>query len=100
MVRDKLKTLCGLKSQALKMICSLPGLCQTGRKQVLSKRKGMIILLLFVAYKKQYPNGYSIHTVIQVRYQCPLRVQPVMHLEHKAGDKRCIDFAGENLSLF
>lgn len=63
------------------------------------KRKGMTILLLFEAYKQQYPSGYGITQFYKYfRYHLK-RVQPVMHLEHKAGDKLYIDFAGDKLSL-
>ena len=63
------------------------------------KRKGMTILLLFDAYKKQCPNGYGITQFYKYfRYHLK-RVQPSMHLEHKAGDKLYIDFAGEKLSI-
>ncbi|RYY43596.1 MAG: transposase [Chitinophagaceae bacterium] len=63
------------------------------------KRKGMTILLLFEVYKKQYPNGYGITQFYKYFRYYLKRVQPVMHLEHKAGDKLYIDFAGEKLSI-
>ena len=63
------------------------------------KRKGMTILLLFDGYKKQYPNGYGITQFYKYFRYYLKRVQPVMHLEHKAGDKLYIDFAGEKLSI-
>jgi transposase len=63
------------------------------------KRKGMTILLLFEQYKKEYPHGYGITQFYKYfRYHLK-RVQPSMHLEHKAGDKLYIDFAGEKLSI-
>ena len=63
------------------------------------KRKGMTILLLFEQYKQQYPNGYGITQFYKYFRYFLKRVQPVMHLEHKAGDKLYIDFTGEKLSI-
>ena len=59
----------------------------------------MPILLVFEAYRKQYLNGSGITQFYKYfRYFFKL-VQPVMHLEHKAGDKLYIDFGGDKLSI-
>lgn len=71
----------------------LPGM----EKQL--KRKGMTILLLFEQYKKEHPQGYGITQFYKYFRYFLKRVQPVMHLEHKAGDKLYIDFAGDKLSI-
>jgi hypothetical protein len=63
------------------------------------KRKGMTILLLFEQYKKDYPGGYAITQFYKYFRYYVKRAQPVMHLEHKAGDKLYIDFAGDKLSI-
>jgi transposase len=63
------------------------------------KRKGVTILLLFEEYKKQHPNGYGITQFYKYFRYYLKRVQPVMHLEHKAGDKLYIDFTGDKLSI-
>lgn len=63
------------------------------------KRKGMTILLLFEQYKKDYPLGYGITQFYKYFRYFIRRGQPVMHLEHKAGDKLYIDFAGTKLSI-
>ena len=63
------------------------------------KRKGVTILLLFEQYKKEYPGGYGITQFYKYFRYFLKRVQPVMHLEHKAGDKMYIDFTGTKLSL-
>lgn len=63
------------------------------------KRKGVTILLLFEQYKKEYPDGYGITQFYKYFRYFLKRVQPVMHLEHKAGDKMYIDFTGTKLSL-
>ena len=63
------------------------------------KRKGVTILLLFEQYKKEYPDGYGITQFYKYFRYFLKRVQPVMHLEHKAGDKMYIDFTGTKLPL-
>ncbi len=63
------------------------------------KRKGMTITLLWEQYKALYPNGYAITQFYKYYRNFAHRAQPVMHLEHKAGDKVYIDFAGEKLSI-
>lgn len=63
------------------------------------KRKGITRLLLWEQYRQQYPNGYS-RSHFNQRLQDYLgRSQPIMHLEHKAGDKLFIDFAGDKLQI-
>jgi transposase len=63
------------------------------------KRKGMTILLPFEQYKKNYPRGYGITQFYKYFRYFIRRGQPVMHLEHKAGDKLYIDFAGTKLPI-
>ena len=63
------------------------------------KRKGITRLILWEQYRKRYPDGYS-RSHFNQRLQDYLgRSQPVMHIEHKAGDKLFIDFAGDKLQL-
>lgn len=51
------------------------------------KRKGMTINLLWQQYRTIYPHGYAITQFYKYYRHYAKRVQPVMHLEHKAGDK-------------
>lgn len=63
------------------------------------KRKGITRLMIWEQYRQNYPDGYS-RSHFNTRLQAYLgRSQPVMHMEHKAGDKLFIDFAGEKLHL-
>lgn len=71
----------------------LPELCKR------LKKKGMTREILHKEYLEKHPNGYSrssfnnaIHTYLQLS-------KPVMHIEHKAGDKMYIDFAGSKLRV-
>lgn len=63
------------------------------------KRKGMSIGLLWQQYKEQCPDGYAITQFYKHYRHFIKRAKPVMHLEHKAGDKVFIDFAGEKLHV-
>ena len=63
------------------------------------KRKGMTIALLWERYKAVCPQGYAITQFYKYYRHFAKRAQPVMHMEHKAGDKVYIDFAGERLMI-
>lgn len=63
------------------------------------KRKGMTRQILWVEYIKSYPDDYCRS---QFNYHFRLfrsQVNPVMHIEHTAGDKLYIDFTGDILSF-
>ncbi len=71
----------------------LPGLCKE------LKRKGVTKDMLYRQYKEKYPDGYS-----SSRFNGFIRLyiaqsRPLMHIEHKAGDKMYIDFTGQKLHL-
>jgi transposase len=63
------------------------------------KRKGVTQHLLWEAYREKQPDGLGI---TQFRYyyaHWKAQVNPVMHMDHKAGDKLFVDFAGETLQI-
>jgi len=61
------------------------------------KRRGMTLGKLFRDYEKQHPDGFRI-TQFYKRYRSwKQRITPSMHMEHKAGDKIFVDFAGVTL---
>ena len=63
------------------------------------KRHGVTLTLLWEQYKSQHPDGYG-HTQFHRYYRLwANQVQPVMHIEHKAGDKMYVDFAGKKLNF-
>jgi len=71
----------------------LPSLC----KQL--KRKGVTREQLHKQYIEKYPEGYGrsrFNNYIQLYLG---QSHPVMHIEHKAGEKMYIDFTGEKLYL-
>lgn len=61
------------------------------------RRRGMTLSKLYTAYSAQHPDGFRA-TRFYSRYRLwKKRVSPSMHMEHKAGDKIFIDFAGETI---
>lgn len=63
------------------------------------KRRGYTLTRLWEEYKAEYPDGYG-HTQFYKYYRLYAnQVKPVMHIEHKAGDKMYIDFAGKKLQI-
>ena len=63
------------------------------------KRKGVTRQLLWEEYKKNHPNGIGRSQFNHYYAQWKAQVNPVMHIEHKAGDKVYIDFAGNKLTI-
>jgi len=63
------------------------------------KRTGMNRRILWEAYRKEFPNGFQYTQFCFYYNQWKARVNPTMHLDHKAGDKMYVDFAGEKLSI-
>ena len=63
------------------------------------RRSGVTLTRLWEEYRTQHPNGYG-HTQFYKYFRLYAnQVKPVMHIEHKAGDKMYIDFAGKKLHL-
>jgi len=63
------------------------------------KRPGYTLTRLWEEYKAQHPDGYG-HTQFYKYYRLYAnQVKPVMHIDHKAGDKMYIDFAGKKLCI-
>ena len=63
------------------------------------QKKGVTREALHREYLSSHPDGYGrtrFYILIQQHIACS---RPIMHLEHKAGDKVFIDFAGDKLSI-
>lgn len=63
------------------------------------KRKGVTQHLQWEAYKRNHPDGVGRSQFNKYYAQWRSQVNPVMHIEHKAGDKMYIDFAGDKLTI-
>lgn len=63
------------------------------------KRKGTTKLFLWQQYLNHHPEGFQYTQFCFYYNQWKARVNPTMHIEHKAGDKMFVDFAGDKLSI-
>jgi transposase len=63
------------------------------------KKKGVTRQLLWEAYKQDHPDGVGKSQFKHYFAQWKAQVNPVMHMEHKAGDKLYVDFAGDKLDI-
>lgn len=63
------------------------------------KKKGVTQELQWEAYKQQHPDGLGRTQFKHYFVQWKAQVNPTMHMEHKAGDKLYVDFAGDKLFL-
>lgn len=79
------------RQQELELL--LPGIC----KQL--KRKGVTREQLHREYLEKHPGGFGRSRFNNYIYMYLGQSHPVMHIEHKAGEKMFIDFAGKKLSI-
>jgi len=63
------------------------------------KRRGITRQILWSRYITAHPDGYKITQFKHYYHLWLKRSRPVMHIEHTAGDKIYIDFAGEKLNV-
>lgn len=63
------------------------------------KRKGVTRTLLWEEYKAKHPMGVGLSQFKKYFAQWKSQVNPTMRMEHKAGDKLFVDFAGQKLSI-
>src|SRR6267154_3340183 len=63
------------------------------------KRRGVTMTSVWKQYRQIYPDGYELTQFYKYLRQYCKRFRPVMHMEHKAGDKMYIDFAGEKMNI-
>ena len=72
------------------MLCTLQRIFPHVDKEL--KRKGAPRLMLWEAYRRDYPNGFQYTQFCFYYNRWKAQVNPVMHLDHKAGDKMFVDF--------
>jgi transposase len=63
------------------------------------KKKGVTRQILWEEYKRSHPDGLGRSQFKHYFAQWKAQVNPTMHMEHKAGDKLYVDFAGDKLSI-
>jgi hypothetical protein len=63
------------------------------------KKVGVTVQIMWEKYIKENPDGYH-SSQFRVHYKnWGKRVNPVMHMTHKSGDKMYVDYAGKTLSI-
>lgn len=63
------------------------------------RKKGMTKTQLYEEYLREHPGGFSRSRFLGVLRGYTMQTAPVAHLEHKAGDKMYIDYAGDKLHI-
>jgi len=63
------------------------------------KKKGATKEQLWKQYKQMHPEGYGVSQFKYYYRMWQKANNPVMHIEHKAGDKMYVDYAGDKLMM-
>ena len=63
------------------------------------KKKGVTRQMLWEDYRQRHPEGVGRSQFNHYYAQWKDQVNPTMRMEHKAGDKMYVDFAGDRLSI-
>jgi transposase len=63
------------------------------------RKTGVTRKLLWEEYKARYPDGYQVTQFCLHYSRWKKRVDPVMHVEYKAGDKMLVDYSGKKMSF-
>lgn len=61
------------------------------------RKRGVTVAMLYKKFKAEHPESYGETSFYGYYAQWKKKVNPSMHIEHKAGDKMYIDFAGATL---
>jgi len=76
-----------------KLIEKFPGYIQE------LKKTGVTLMILYTEYQKEYPDGYS-YSQFCYHFQVWRNASKLtMHIDHKAGDKMFVDYAGDKLEI-
>ncbi len=63
------------------------------------KKPGVTRHTMFEEYIERYPDGYRMTQFYEHYRRWKRESSPVMHIEHKAGDKMYVDYAGKKLHI-
>lgn len=63
------------------------------------RKRGITRQILWLRYKEQHPDGLGRSQFSHYFALWKKQVNPTMHMEHKAGDKMYVDFAGDKLQF-
>ena len=63
------------------------------------KKTGVTLMILYTEYQKEHPEGYS-YSQFCYHFQVWRNASKLtMHIDHKAGDKMFVDYAGDKLEI-
>ena len=65
----------------------------------LLRHRGMTKLKVYDIYSKRHPGGYLRSRFCRLMQEYQPQNSPVAHIEHKAGDRMYVDFAGDKLHI-
>ncbi len=63
------------------------------------KKTGVTKQMMWQEYYKKHPNGLKSSQFCEYYQRWSKKVNPVMHMNHKAGDKMFVDYAGKTLQI-
>ena len=63
------------------------------------RRKGITLRLLWAEYLEKYPQGYGYSQYCQLYRNWAGKIKPTMRLDHKAGEKMFVDYAGQTMPV-
>ena len=63
------------------------------------RKKGVTKQMVYQKYREEYPDGYMRSQFYRILQVYLIQSAPVAHLEHKAGDRMYVDFAGDRLHI-
>lgn len=69
------------------------------REEKRLRKRGVTLLHLWEDYMREHPDGYQQTSYYHYYAIWKKKSEPSMHIEHKAGDKMFVDFAGEKISI-
>ena len=62
-------------------------------------KKGVTLRLLWMEYLEKFPTGYSYSQFCQLYRDWAKKIKPTMRLNHKAGEKMFVDYAGQKMPV-
>jgi transposase len=63
------------------------------------RKKGVTLRLLWVEYLEKYPQGYGYSQFCNLYREWAKKIKPTMRLDHKAGEKMFVDYAGQTIPV-
>lgn len=63
------------------------------------RRKGVTRRLLWLEYREAHPDGYGYSRYCEIYRDWARKLDPPMRLDHKAGEKMFVDYAGQTVPV-